>query len=487
MAQPITLFEDFTGGQGGVASDYFTYAEDLDSNFTTIRQAFNQLVQEVTGQQAQNALLPLDILQINDPNTTLTPNDPDQGVIGEHSYFVSIDPGDNAQLLVEAGQAVVNNRRVVQGSQVTLVGTGQPSGTIWVALDANGSPSLETAAGAQTFDLASVNFNGTIFTGSVTQLAPIFFDGDDYGHQLERPARGTGPVFPAKDFRSAHARWGALERGLSGETTDDEGGALNPFELVALIAALGGSAGTPWLRLETDADTGPFWPFGDTFSIAAGGVEGLRIREGQVTGGIAQVLASATGDVNEPDFSFIGDEDSGIWRPGANRVGVSTSGTQVMEWTAEGHIDSATQPRADFRVATPQSVATGTGLTPFTFDTEVTDIGAWGAVSTATLTVPSGADGFYAITGGAFFDESTSGGTPNAGDRELAITLNGAGTRLLSGMGVQRSPAAGSGDTHRSVTAMIALAASDVLRLEVSQDSGGNMNVTGRLSVVKLW
>lgn len=481
MAQPLNLLTSFVDGQGAGASNYVTYAEDLDQNFSDIQTTVNQLVQEVNATLSQNALLPLDILRINDPNTPLTGGTEDQGVIGEHSYEVSINGGDTTQLLVEAGQVLVNSKRQQLDSQQTLVGSGS-SGTRWVAVDTNGALFLETAAAQRQLDIASVNWDGAQFTGAVTQLAPIFFDGDDYGQQLRREAQGTGPVFPAKDFRTAAARLVALERILAGETTDGQGDALGDVELAGLAAATAGSASSPWAYREGDPDTGVFFPVADAAALAAGGVEGMRVAE---AAGIAQVLLSTLGTASAPSWAFVGDADTGAHRPGADRLAFSTGGTDVLELTAEQHIDSPTQPRADFRRNAVQSVTSAT-LTPLSFDTEVTDVGAWGAATTATLTVPTGGDGFYAIVGGAFFDESSSTG-PNTNERQLAITLNGAGLFLASGFGRARVPAAALGDTYLSVAAHLALAAGDVLRLEVAQDSGGAMDVTGRLSVVKLW
>lgn len=483
MAQTITLLKDFAGGQGAGASVYVTYADDLDLNFSTLETGHNQLVAEVSAVLGQNALLPQDMLQINDPNTPLA-STAFQGVIGEHSYEVSINGGDTTQLLVEEGQSLINNRRVSNSGvgQTTLVGSGG-SGTRWVALDANGQLSLETAAGQQDLDVASVNWDGAQFTGAVTQLAPIFFDGDEYAQMLERPAAGTGPVFPAKSFRLFATRIGAVERILAGETTDADGDSLGDVELARLLLATAGSAAAAAVDREGDEGNGLFWPFGDAVSLAAGGVEGLRVREGQVTGGVVQVLASATGDVDEPDFSFIGDEDTGIWRPGANRLGFSTAGVQVGEFTAEGFASSATQARAIYRRNAVQSVASGTALVVVTLDVADVRVPAagWGTPSTATLTVPANAGGRYLVSASAEFEANATG------DRRVAVTLNGAGTVFTGGRLQQKAPAPATGTGNLTTSGYVELTAGDVLRLEVAQDSGGNLNVTGSLSLVKLW
>ena len=142
MAAKLTLLKDFEGGQGGGASNYVTYAADFDTNLRDIENTVNQLVDESTAILASNALLPQDLLQANDAaraGGTLL-----EGVVGGHSYFVSINGGDATLLDIEIGSAFVNNRRVAITSLLQASGTGLGGSpvTAFLALDVNGLPTL---------------------------------------------------------------------------------------------------------------------------------------------------------------------------------------------------------------------------------------------------------------------------------------------------------------------------------------------------------
>jgi hypothetical protein len=95
--------------------------------------------------------------------------------------------------------------------------------------------------------------------------------------------------------------------------------------------------------------------------------------------------------------------------------------------------------------------------------------------------------GYYAISAAVHFKESTSS-TPNGGAvRRVAITRNGATTVLGNGLGEELRQPASAGDLKLSVSAILQLAAGDVIRLSAAQDSGGAMNVDASLSLVKVW
>lgn len=155
---------------------------------------------------------------------------------------------------------------------------------------------------------------------------------------------------------------------------------------------------------------------------------------------------------------------------------------------AEGDIDSTSQPRAH-ATTTDEAIVTGTTLLAVSMDTQVTDTqNIFPAPPASTMTIPTSMAGFYAIDGAVHFKESTSGGTPNSGTiRRVAITRNGATTVLGGGQGEASISPQAAGDHKFSVSALIQLAAADVIRLSVAQDSGGNMNVDASLALVKLW
>lgn len=479
MAQPITLLKDFAGGQGGGASNYVTYADDLDSNFTALESTVNQLVNEVRANLASNSLFIDDMLTQNGASSVT------EGVIGEHSYSTAVNGGDASQLLIEAGSALVGNIRVVSGSQETLQGSiallgAGATNAASVFVQSDGVPQLDltTNVPGDALEIASVNWDGTAgasgeFTGAVTQEAPIFFDGDDYAAQLSRAAKGSGPVFSAKSFRTVAARIDAIERALAGEVTDSEGDTIGSVELTELLLD-DGTAGDPAVQFVSDPNTGLYRSGADQLSVSAGGTERARFST-------SQLGLQPAGSAGTPVLVRIADPNTGVYFPGADRFGIATGGLLGLEVTAEQHIDSPTQPRFDFERSAVQSVTNTGALVAISFDVENTDVGGWGTVTTATLTVPTGADGFYILQGAATFAADATG------ERRIAITLNGAGTLLPNGQGRTRVNAAGAGTTELSTGAALALSAGDVLRLEVAHNGGAALDVTAGLGGVKVW
>lgn len=116
-----------------------------------------------------------------------------------------------------------------------------------------------------------------------------------------------------------------------------------------------------------------------------------------------------------------------------------------------------------------QTITTAT-WTDITWGTEVSDVDGWTSGASATVTVPSGWAGRYAITASGAW--SAAAGTAP----ELIITLNG-------------SKAAMSGDANKdfqSVSIVRTLAAGDALKVVVQQNSGSNKTFTGRFEIAWL-
>lgn len=217
-----------TGNDAGDIDSYSAYPSDFDTNFTTIRDRHNELVDEVLAIGGSGALLNFDMVFVDDassPGGVQT-----VGLIGEHSYKTAI-AGDTTKLDVAAGTAIITgNQRVTLAGAVQLTGSGG-SATRWVALDVNGAVTLQTSAGVKQLDLFSVNWNGSAFDGSVTRLASILFDGDAYRLLRERVVV-TGS-FTAKEYDRATDRINAIERILGGVTADIDTEAIGPLQLNA--------------------------------------------------------------------------------------------------------------------------------------------------------------------------------------------------------------------------------------------------------------
>jgi len=217
----------------------------------------------------------------------------------------------------------------------------------------------------------------------------------------------------------------------------------------------------------SDTNTGLRWD-GSTFvSLVSQGADVVRAFTAQ--------LQAVLGLVGAPVYSFIGDEDTGAWSPGANRYAISTAGNQAFEIDAAGQMDLALQFRGVARRAAVQNVGTSGTLSNVSWDTQDEDIGAAFAPTSADITIPTDGTGRYGVTLTITFDESSST-SPNVNDRGVAIEANGVTLSPHS------HPARVAGDTEISTYCEFDITAGQIIRGQAFQDSGGAMDVTGRIT-----
>jgi len=328
----LSLFKLFTTG-GGLGSAYVTYAPDLDGNFTAIETLVNTLEAQLSAVQGPNALLGLDILQWDDPATA-----PDEleGVIGAHSYVVTINASPTL-LNVSEGAAIVNQKRVgITADLVGLVGPGGGASTHFVALDVNGIPSIKASAGLGEFDIASATWSGALYT-AVTLLAPVFFDGDDYADQQSVTGNATAGV-PGQTHRRVANRFENIERLLRGHTANviSGGGTLGPLALIRGSDAAPGIITTAADGATFETGTGLFRPAANQFGASASGEEVWRVRQ---SGGITQLLIQRDGSDVLPDVAGIGDEDTGLLWPALDEFAISIGADRRVHFFEESGKD----------------------------------------------------------------------------------------------------------------------------------------------------
>jgi len=429
VAQQVTLKKDFKSGQGGGVSSYFSYPDDLDSNFVALEGAVNAMVQEFNAIQGPNSALAEDMLKADDSATPggLQSN----GVVGSHSWEIT---SPSSQVVrVSAGKGIVSGLRVVTTTNQDLSTASQTGpDTLWINVDQNGLSTLQTAAGAVAngLDIATVDIDASenVQIATLTYLAPVFFDGDQYQRLLRADGDATAGV-PLETHRSLDDRISNLERLLRGITSNASGGtALGP-------------------------------------------------------------LAIIRGTESAPGIIPAGDPDTGLIAPAANELALVTGGAKRFEADPDGYLHSASQARARTQKFTSASISSGTPTNiPFD-DTELFDVGGWHSTSTNPdeHTVPTGADGVYLIAGSLRFIESSAGGTnQNTGFiRRIALTVNGA-NQVQTFIGSRQNNSS-SDDTILAVVIIQELTAGQIVRMQAEQDSGATMNYSATLSIVKLW
>jgi hypothetical protein len=466
-------YTSFVDGQGTSASSYVTYAEDLDTNFVAIKTAVNSIIDEVQAVNGTAALISQDLATLTSASGPF--GVVAQGVLGSHSYLVARDSA--TQLSVSPGSAIVNAGRVVSNSTVTFSSiTGD--GDKFVALDSGGVPFLETAAGQQALDVAKITMTGgSLDLATLEQLALVLPDGDGNLVALSRSDDSSvwatggagGPLQQNvlrsgfKIFRNLGPRFRAIERMLIGYSTEDDGASLPAHGIAA------GSAATPALIATSgtgtrDTTTGWFRQAANIWGFAASATERLRL------GSFGVQLQN--GSAAAPALSFIQSTTIGLFRAGANRLGIATAGVQAAEWDAVGNLDLTLQTRGVASNAS-LSLSDGTAFTNLSLDTEGEDIGGSFAATSTAITVPTDADGRWNMLVEVVFDESTIGGVgPNTGQRGVAIQWNGTTVARVE------VDAITSGDTALTTAYEGNLSAAQVIRAQAYQNNDDNSACT---------
>jgi hypothetical protein len=106
------------------------------------------------------------------------------------------------------------------------------------------------------------------------------------------------------------------------------------------FSLVNGSAGSPSLNFGSETNTGVYRPGAGRFGISILGNLVLDVDANgiNVTGDVNSTtkLVTASGTAAAPSITFTGDTDTGIYRTGANGVGVAANGAQVARFETTG-------------------------------------------------------------------------------------------------------------------------------------------------------
>lgn len=448
-------FTSFVDGQGAGASTYITYAQDLDTNFTLIQASVNALVDEVAGTLGPNAVLPLDLITTESTSSFR---------MGDHSYVTTTDSVD--QITVTGGSIVVEDVRYTKSGNTVLDATGQPDGTLYVALETSGAVTLQSSAGqgSTAIDLASVTWaSGGPTLSALTLLIGIAPDGDDFQDCLT--VAGTDAI-PTETHEKIADRLENIERLLGGLEANVTGGSdLGP------IVVPGGAAGDPGLVFgdgagTVDLTTGLYRPNSGQIMFALGGSNRWLFNG-------STVAAQSTGSAGGILFGRTGD---GFYWP-TNSCAIATNGADALIANGSSIVELPNQPGGELSDGSVQNLSDGT-LTAIDFDTE--DSGdPQGQHDTSTnpsrITI-TGSDeaGLYLFVGEVTFDESSGGAS--AGKTVVALRVDGTTE-------IARQTGAGNGsgsadDPSLQVSRLVEVAAGSYVELMAEQNSGGAMDIT---------
>lgn len=138
-------------------------------------------------------------------------------------------------------------------------------------------------------------------------------------------------------------------------------------------------------------------------------------------------------------------------------------------WVFAGYYTTAGRPGVILTDAA-QSIVTAT-ISDITWGTEVSDVDNWTSGGSATLTVPSGWDGQYAVS--------------YSGQFAVAAGASQGSQCLINGATIY----ADTSTTLWNVTTIgfvRTFAATDTIKFQVFQNSGGNVNIVSRLEIAWL-
>jgi hypothetical protein len=200
------------------------------------------------------------------------------------------------------------------------------------------------------------------------RLDLVAYNGDSYvsnrDGNAERPSR-TSAEWTLSAARGAGGGGGGitslndvLNAPTSGQIIGSENGQYVPKTLAAganititetanTITIIGdegqislsdGTAGAPSLHFTSDTDTGVYRPGANTLGISVSGTQIAYFDEDGLTIPNAGVAAggsfhAANGNANNPSHSFTSDQDTGFFRHATNQIGVSTNGVASLIFT----------------------------------------------------------------------------------------------------------------------------------------------------------
>ena len=482
-------FTSFVDGQGVGATAYYTYAEDQDTNFLLLRTTINQIIDEISALSGPNAIAALDAFLWDDEFNPITAPEQKYGVVGAASYEVSIE-GGSTTLKCRKGQVYINGQRASLISDVTGIAGFGGAATLYLAVDVNGAPSIHDLAAQKALDIASVTWNGSAFTGSVTHLADVFFDGDSWAWLRDRAVTPNAATFGAYTFREGANRIRAIELKLAGQATGEEGESnAGPIVFLPGTAAapsivfgdgsttidsdsgwyrpssghwgfssggvlrytltdngiLFGYLGTASIPALRTANAGAYWPASAEFAIAAAGDLAMRWKSDTNR---PQALI-ANGVVGYPSLALDQDENSGWYSPAAAESALALAGVKRFLF-ADGYlripdgvvgapaIAFESDPDTGFYTPGVGRLATANaGVKSLELDAvgnlDLPTNSRVRGIRTATLSVSDNTTTIVSFTAADEFDVGSwhdhAGGSP--GDQEFTVPAGGDGTYLL--------------------------------------------------------
>lgn len=250
-----------------------------------------------------------------------------------------------------------------------------------------------------------------------------------------------------------------------------------------------GAVGAPAHSFVSDTDTGLYRIGANNTGFACGGTKILDIATTglAVTGTISATTTvtattlffSGDGAVGAPTYSFVSDTDSGVYRIGADNIGIACNGAKVLDIATTGlTITGATSTTTTLNVGTNQ-----------TFNKESNHTILVSASTTANtsggnLTVNSG-DGVGTGDGGTLLLSAGNGGAGATGNGG-GVSINGANSASTDGDGGNVVITAGT-KTGSGIDAQVILRSAASTPVLIKRSVAGTGGDTVTLTVAQLF
>lgn len=241
-------------------------------------------------------------------------NDPDTGMFGNGTNQIRFSGGGVLGFIVDGGHAYL------QDGLVGTPGLAFASDTDSGLFRAGANDIRLVSGGAATIVSIATGVNTLAVDGATGSPAYTFFADTDTG------------MWRVGANRLALSVGGAALFDLSATFLD-----INTVPL----RLQNGTVGAPALTFSGDPDVGIYYIAADQFGFATNGVLRLDIRNSGLVMNTGTVLFVQDGLVGTPGFAFAADADTGIYRVGANVLGIASNGTFVASFnTGEIRLDS---------------------------------------------------------------------------------------------------------------------------------------------------
>jgi len=155
--------------------------------------------------------------------------------------------------------------------------------------------------------------------------------------------------------------------------------------VVGVTTVSAGSTSAPSISPTGDTNTGIFFPSADTIAFGEGGAESLRIdSSGNIVISSNSKLSIPSGTASLPSVFFTGDENTGIYSPGADQLAISTGGSGRLFVDDQGRVGvgAAAVAGVNFNVQGSSALfrVTGASATNPTFQLSSAGVTSWSQI-----------------------------------------------------------------------------------------------------------